>query len=90
MLRIEVKSTALKLREGVSGKGKAYAFNQQEAWIDMPNGERRKLTLTLDTKAQPYAPGTYELAPESFGVDQFGTLELSRVHLVAAKAVRAA
>ncbi|MDY6948551.1 MAG: single-stranded DNA-binding protein [Pseudomonadota bacterium] len=91
MLKIQVKSVAVQLREGVSGKGKAYSINEQEAWLDLPNGERRKIKLSLEAKKPPYAVGDYALSPDSFMVDQYGQLSLGRITLqpIVAGATRA-
>jgi len=81
MLKIQVKSTAVQLREGTSGKGKPYSINEQEAWCDLPNGERRRVKISLEAKKPPYAVGDYVLSPESFMVDQYGQLNLGRITL---------
>jgi hypothetical protein len=89
-VKIEVKSTAVTNKSGTSKANKPYSINEQEAWIDMANGERRKVKVSLEDGAKPYTPGFYELDDESFFVNQFGGLEIGRIRLVAARAARAA
>lgn len=51
--------------------------------------------LSLDANQEPYGPGDYELAPESFRTNQYQDLELNRYNLTLvpiepAKAVKSA
>lgn len=89
-MRIEVKSTATTTKSGTSAKGKPYSINEQEAWVDMTNGERRKLKVALEDGGKPYPLGFYELDDESFTVNQYGNLEIGRLRLVAVRAAKVA
>ena len=89
-MRIEVKSTATTTKSGTSKTGKPYSIIEQDAWIDMANGERRKVKFSVEDGTKPYALGVYELDDESFFVNQFGGLEIGRIRLVPVRASRAA
>jgi hypothetical protein len=83
-MKIEVKSTQTTEKSGTSAKGRPYSIREQEAWATL-DGEYRRLRIGLEDGAQPYALGQYALAESSFAVNQYGSLEISRVRLVAAK-----
>lgn len=93
MLQVVIRSAATTSRKGFyksgSKQGQPYEMVEQEGWVNMPNGEVRRLQLLLQDGARPYQVGDYQLAPESFVVGDFGRLEIGRLVLVpAAAAVR--
>ena len=69
MLKVQVKSIATQTKEGTSSRGRAYSIVEQEAWIDLPNGERRKIKVVVEAKKPPYAVGDYRIGGDSFVVD---------------------
>jgi hypothetical protein len=62
--------------------GKSFQFREQSAQVDLPNGERRVIAVSLEEGQAPYAPGVYDLLDTSFFVDRNGRLALGRLHLV--------
>lgn len=66
--------------------GKAFAFREQSAQVDMPNGERRVIAVSLEDGQGPYPPGDYTLMDSSFYVDRNGRLSLGRLHLAPVEA----
>jgi len=98
MIKIEVNSPLVDTKQGTSSKtGKQYSIREQEAWgyfFDMqgqPHPHPMRVRLTLDDTQQPYAPGVYTLAPESFYVDRFGQISIrARLKPADAKSIRAA
>jgi len=86
MLLVQIRSTTTTSRDGVyktgSRAGQSYTMVEQEAWVNMANGEVRLLKLLLRDGGKPYAVGEYQVAPESFNVGDFGRLEVGRVVLV--------
>jgi hypothetical protein len=83
MLKVTIAKTALQLREGTSTKtGKPYKLNEQEAFVNLPNGEYRQIKLIVTV---PYAVGSYELSDESLVVDGFGGLKIGRIVLKSVK-----
>jgi hypothetical protein len=89
MLIIAVKSTQTTNKSGTSGKGKPYSITEQEGWIDLANGERRKVRLTLQDGKPPFAIGEYTLGADSYFVGDYGALQLGRLDLVPLKAALA-
>lgn len=81
-MKINVSSTEVKVRN-VSRKrdGKAFTFREQSGTVDLPNGERRVIALSLEEGQAGYAPGVYTLLDASFFVDRNGRLALGRLHL---------
>lgn len=82
MLKIEVKSTDLISR---TSKKTGAPYFQQQAWVDLPNGERRQIMLYIgndQVKAQNdvYPVGNYTIDPSSFGV-QYNSLEIGFLKL---------
>lgn len=61
--------------------GKSFTFREQSAVVDLPNGERRVVAVSLEEGQAPYAVGVYTLLDSSFFVDRNGRLALGRLHL---------
>lgn len=61
--------------------GKTFKFREQSALMDLPNGERRVIAVSLEEGQAPYPPGDYDLMDSSFTVDRNGRLAIGRVHL---------
>lgn len=60
---------------------KKFTFREQSALMDLPNGERRVIAVSLEEGQAPYQPGDYALLDSSFTVDRNGRLAIGRVHL---------
>lgn len=73
---IEVTSQEVQNRAGTSQRtGKQYSINEQTAYVHrqgQPYPE--KIKVTLGDQQQPYAVGNYDLHPDSYYVDKFGSL----------------
>lgn len=83
MIQIEVKSAQVETKTGTSSKtGKPYQIAEQEAWGHFtdqhgkPHPYPQKIRITLEDGRQPYAVGTYTLAPESLYPDRFGQITI--------------
>lgn len=76
MIKIEVKSTELRQKAGTGKKsGKAYSFREQSAWAHLPGKPYPvEIVLTRNDNEPAFPVGVYDLSPESFYVDGFGTL----------------
>lgn len=57
---------------------KVFEFREQPALVDFPNGERRKIALSLADDQLAYHPGEYLVMDASFEVDRNGRLALGR------------
>lgn len=97
MLRIEVKSEALSVKEGTSKAGRPYSIREQTAYVSVPDSMdpttmlTQRIAIALDNGQQPYKPGVYQLSPTSFEVSRYGSLMVGRVKLLgAASSVKAA
>lgn len=86
MIRIEIQSADITTKSGVSARtGKPYTIREQIGYahtVDRngkPNPYPVRLSMTLGDNDQPYAPGNYQLAPESLYTNKFNQLEVSPV-----------
>lgn len=87
MIKVEVKSTEVVTKSGVSARtNKPYSIREQVgvyAFLSdrdgKPNPYPTRITISLRDEQQPYDPGLYTVAPESFYVDRFNALSLGLV-----------
>lgn len=69
MIEFQVVPGAPEVIEGTSSKtGKPYRIVKQATLAKLPNGSTVALSVQPPYKGEPYAPGRYTLAPESFYV----------------------
>ena len=97
MIRIEVKTTEVQTRNGVSQRtGNPWTIRSQDAYAYTfdQNGKPRpypeRISLQLDDNQLAYPVGTYDLSLASIYVGDFGRLMMGRPQLTplaAAKAV---
>jgi len=78
-MRIEIKSTELKLVAGKSrNSGKDYSFHTQQAYAHLDGKPYPvECRINIDSGNSAYALGFYTLASKSFYVDKYGNLGLS-------------
>ena len=77
---IRVKSNAVEERHN---EAKGTIIRSQTVGLDLGNGFELPFRVGLG-KRPPYQPGEYDIDPKSFGLSQYGDLQLSRfVDLVA-------
>jgi len=79
MFAITITSATITTKSGVSGRtGRPYAIHEQPAIVDLPNGERRAITLQHDLPDGPaLTPGSYRPKDTAGTVGNFGSLEVS-------------
>lgn len=88
-MRIVIKSKEVEVRRGkVAATGREYSIAEQSAYI-VTDDETRRFKFALPDGAAPYEPGEYSLSGESFEIDQYKSLTVKRVKLVAVKAAAA-
>jgi hypothetical protein len=77
MLKIEIEKADVNVKSGVSARNqKQYQIREQNAYVHIPGQKYpQPIKLVLADDQQPYAPGSYTLAPESFFVGRFGDLQ---------------
>jgi len=78
MIRIEIESTKLNQRSGVSKETqKPYSMQEQMALM-FRQGERypEKIKLTLDKDSSAYPVGHYMLSDESFELSRFAGIQI--------------
>jgi len=68
----------------INGKSGVFQSSSQDAWLDLPSGERRKVRVRLQRDAKPYQSGSYVVSDESFTVGKYGDLEIGQLVLVPA------
>lgn len=89
MIKIEVKTTDVSTKSGISSKtGKPYTIREQEAWAHLysvggPHPYPSRVLITLEDNDPPYPPGAYTLDPSCLYAGRFGTLALGRIKLKA-------
>jgi len=77
---IEIESSAVKSRSGVSAKGREYTIRDQDALCFKPGSRYPdKIKVNVPDGQSAYQPGRYELHPDSFQVSRFGNLEIRAV-----------
>ena len=65
-------------KSGVSRKtGRPYSITEQGAFVTLPNGEKRRITLGLDDGDAGLPPGDYEPRDSAVFVGDFGALAIS-------------
>ena len=97
MIKIEIQSSEVKVKSGTSARtGKPYNIREQQgfAFTHARDGKLNsypvRMSITLGVEQAPYAPGVYQLAPESIYTNRFDQLEISPVLKPLASAVKAA
>jgi len=86
MIRIEVKSTATNLREGVSQRsGKQYKLVEQTGWLHGSKDYPTEVSFILQQGQVPFAPGFYEVGPECVRPDRFGRCGLELQYMLPLK-----
>lgn len=77
-LLIEIRETKIDTKSGVSRKtGRPYAIHEQSAFVSLPTGETRRVTLQHEEGDQPLQVGKYEPKPSAYWVGDFGALSIS-------------
>lgn len=78
MLKVTVKDSNIEVKRGTSRKtGREYAIHEQAAFVTLPNGETRRITLSHEEGDKPLPVGVYEPAASAFWVGDFGALSIS-------------
>lgn len=81
MIKVQIESSAVEMKQGTSSKtGRPYAIREQEAWgyftdpEGKPHPHPQRIRISLGDEQQPYATGSYIIAPQSFYPDRFGQI----------------
>ena len=69
-------------RRDVKGRNGTFSAESQYGIADLPNGERRKVRIRVPRDVGPYKVGSYTVSDQSFGVGQYGDIEIAQLHLV--------
>ena len=86
MIRIEVKSAKVIERNipPTPKRPQGLTIREQQAAFSAPGLDfPQPFLVSLGNGAEPYAPGLYTIDPACYGVNQYGSLELRRLRLVA-------
>jgi hypothetical protein len=79
-MHFEIEKADVQVKTGVSAKGKNYSIREQTGYVQLPGQKYpQAVKVTLADDQQPYPPGKYQLAPESFFVGRFGDLQVRPV-----------
>jgi hypothetical protein len=77
-LKIEVREAQINTKSGVSRKtGKPYQIDEQPAYVTLPNGEIRRVTLSHEAGDAPLPVGQYVPKASAYWVGDFGALSIS-------------
>lgn len=78
MFKLTIEKEQIETKSGVSRRtGREYSIPEQEAFVEMPNGERRVIAIQHELGDQPLKAGQYEPKESAAYVGRFGTLEVS-------------
>lgn len=78
ILKVEVRDSKIDTKNGVSRKtGKPYSIHEQPAYVTLPNGETRRITLQHEDGDPPLLSGEYQPKPSAYWVGDFGALSIS-------------
>lgn len=78
MIRCTVNEEKIDTKRGTSRKtGKEYRIDEQQAFVTLPNGETRRITLSHEEGDAPLSKGEYEPKPSAYWVGDFGALSIS-------------
>lgn len=77
-LMIDVRVAKIDSKNGVSRKtGKPYSIHEQPAFVTLPNGETRRVTLQHEDGDIALQPGNYKPKASAYWVGDFGALSIS-------------
>lgn len=77
-LLIEVRSETIEGKHGTSRKtGRPYSIFEQPAFVSLPTGETRRITLQHEEGDKALPVGKYEPKPSAYWVGDFGALSIS-------------
>lgn len=77
-LIVTVREAKIDTKQGVSRKtGRPYSINEQSAFVTLPNGETRRITLQHEDGDAPLAAGDYIPKDSAYWVGDFGALSIS-------------
>lgn len=77
-LTINVRDAKIETKTGRSRKtGKDYRIDEQPAFVTLPNGETRRITLQHEEGDAPLAVGVYVPKGSAYWVGDFGALSIS-------------
>lgn len=65
-----------------NGRNGSYQVRRQVGWIQLPNGETRRIRVRLDRATKPHGVGRFAVGPGSFTVSEYGDLQLGTLDLV--------
>lgn len=78
MFKLTIEKEQIETKSGVSRRtGREYSIREQQAFVELPNGERRAITVQHEDGDQPLKAGQYEPKESAGYVGRFGTLEVS-------------
>lgn len=91
-MKIEIKSTEIKSRSGVSSKtGKSYTMREQNGFVVLESEVYPiRVVISLAPEQVAYPPGVYQVQESSFFVDRYQKLAIGRLDLKPIAATRAA
>jgi len=81
MIIVRIKSADFETKTGTSKRsGQAYSIREQIGYAVLGD-EIRRVRISLNRDQPVYAPGDYQLLPQSFTTDRFDALALGRLVL---------
>ncbi|MBD9368384.1 single-stranded DNA-binding protein [Xanthomonas sp. XNM01] len=77
-ISISVREQKINVKTGTSRKtGRPYTISEQEAFVTLPNGERRRITLQHEDGDAALPVGDYVPKDSAYWVGDFGALSIS-------------
>lgn len=85
---IKIEDAVIERRE-IKGRNGTFTAESQWGIADLPNGERRKVRVRVQRERGAYPPGLYTVSDLSFGVGQYGDIEIQQLTLEPARVASA-
>lgn len=77
-LQVEIREANIVTKSGIGRtSGKPYSMHEQPAYVKLPNGETRRITITHEEGDPPLPVGSYQPKPSAYWVGDFGALSIS-------------
>ena len=79
MLKIEITENTFRTINGTSKRtGQPFSINKQDAYLWLPGQKYpTPFQINLEQNQPAYQPGEYQVSPDSFYVDRYGSLAVN-------------
>lgn len=79
---VEIQSSEVTVKKGISKAGKQYEIREQSGYIALGKPYPVEFRFSLEFGSDPYPPGRYAIDSGCLYVNRFGQLALGRIRLL--------